>query len=144
MNNYRLAMTNLYVLIFILTFFICSEYKAWGAVPPPPVNQLIGIVDSIFQNSIEADCRICHDQGLPDRHHLLIDMIIPDPTNSPFGIPGSPYGCLSCHAEDISSGIIVFLVERDCLVCHIYIHGVSPFVFDKLIKNCDSPILSSL
>jgi len=109
-----------YVFVFILICTIGPQNITWGAVPPPPVNQLIGIVDTIRENPVEADCRACHDSGLSDRHHLLYGMIIPDPTNAPFGTPGYPYGCLSCHAEDSSSGVIVFLVERDCLACHQY------------------------
>ncbi len=52
---------------------------------PPPVNQKLGIPDSVFNNLVEADCRFCHDDPaivVPppgntnpnkwnvDRHHL--------------------------------------------------------------------------
>jgi hypothetical protein len=95
---------------------------------PPPVRQEIGIQDSLYNHLVEADCRFCHenpeqfpvlDVSVPDRHHLLSDTIIPDPTDAPFGIPGNLYECLSCHEVDDSTGVIIFIVERDCLVCHI-------------------------
>ena len=56
---------------------------SWGTVPAPPVNQYLGLGDSTFNNVVEADCRVCHNQTppepypvdptyLPDRHHLLV------------------------------------------------------------------------
>ena len=41
----------------------------WAAVPAPPVNQNIGMHDVLYGELTEADCRACHDSGLPDRHH---------------------------------------------------------------------------
>ncbi len=149
MKNCRLARTHLYVSVFILICSLCPKDNTWGAVPPPPANQFIGMVDSLFQNPIEAECRACHDSGLPDRHHLLYGMIIPDPTSAPFGTPGSPYGCSSCHAEDISSGSIVFRVERDCLACHLYIpeyrlgsvHHVTDAAAERHCSNCHGSVV---
>ena len=53
-------------------------------VPAPPVNQLIGFDDTIFNNLTEADCRICHDDPAVtgptpnvDRHHLLYGSPLP-------------------------------------------------------------------
>jgi hypothetical protein len=95
---------------------------------PPPARQTIGIRDILYNNLVEADCRFCHenpeqfpveDVSIPDRHHLLVDTVIPDPTDAPFGNPGALYECLSCHEVDTSTGEIVFIVERDCVVCHI-------------------------
>jgi hypothetical protein len=92
------------------------------------VRQAIGIEDQVYGNLVEADCRLCHenpdqfpvlDDSIPDRHHLIYGTPIPDPTDAPFGTPGELYACLSCHATDTSSGEIEFLVERDCLFCHI-------------------------
>jgi hypothetical protein len=81
---------------------------------------------------VETDCRFCHCHNqnpppgipvdptyLPDRHHLLVGTIIPDPTSAPFGNSGELYECLSCHAVDTSTGEIVIIVERNCLACHI-------------------------
>jgi len=49
-----------------------------AAVPPPPVNQNLGITDTSFNDLTEADCRVCHDSGVPDRHHLLYGTPIPE------------------------------------------------------------------
>ena len=35
------------------------------------------------------------------------------------GINDTDYGCLSCHDEETNDGVTNFLVERDCLVCHV-------------------------
>ena len=110
--------TNIYVFLFMLSFMF--PLTLWANVPPPPANQTIGIDDSLF-NDMDADqCRVCHgtDENV-ERHHLLYDTEIPDPTDAPYGTPGELYTCLSCHEVDSSSGVIEFLVERDCVVCHI-------------------------
>ena len=108
-------------LIFISLFLgILAFQNVWATVPPPPANQIIGINDGVFNDLTEDDCRVCHDTAVPDRHHLLYDTEIPDPTDAPFGIPGENFTCLSCH-EVIDNGIdpIQFIVERDCMECHI-------------------------
>lgn len=95
---------------------------------PPPVRQEIGIPDVLYNSLVEADCRFCHenpeqfpvqDVSIPDRHHLLIDTAIPDPTDAPFGEPGDLYECLICHESVENNGTFTFIVERDCLVCHV-------------------------
>ena len=40
-------------------------------VPAPPVNPTLGFPDVAFDGLTEADCRVCHDSGVPDDHHLL-------------------------------------------------------------------------
>jgi hypothetical protein len=53
---------------------------ALAAVPPPPVNQTIGVPDGIFNDLTESECRFCHeDPGIvsgeahiPNRHHNLM------------------------------------------------------------------------
>jgi hypothetical protein len=105
-----------------------NDVDCGGECTPPPVRQEIGIQDVLYNNLVESDCRFCHenpeqfpvlDVSIPDRHHLLEGNVIPDPTDAPFANPGELYECLSCHEVDTSSGEIVFIVERDCLVCHI-------------------------
>lgn len=105
-------------LIFCLSFLLASPLLA--NVPPPPANQLIGINDSLFNDMDEAQCRVCHgtDENV-ERHHLLYNTEIPDPTDAPYGVPGELYSCVSCHEMDTSSGVIEFLIERDCTACHI-------------------------
>ncbi len=86
-------------------------------VPAPPVNQTIGMIDRMFGVLTEADCRACHDLGVPDRHHLLHGQpippgsFVPHPDADGNGTPDSSYGCLSCHDA-------TFVAERDCTVCH--------------------------
>ena len=105
-------------ILFALSFIIVSQ-DLWATVPPPPVNQIIGINDGVYNDLTEADCRVCHGTTI-DRHHLLYNSEIPDPTDAPYGVPGELYTCLSCH-EVINNGIdpIEFIVERDCMICHI-------------------------
>ncbi len=45
-------------------------------IPPPPVNQTLGIFDGSFNDLTEAECRACHSSGLPDRHHLNVNLPI--------------------------------------------------------------------
>jgi hypothetical protein len=105
-------------------------------VPAPPANQLLGIDDGIFNNFEEADCRVCHDDPAitgptsnVDRHHNLYGQPIPEGSGVPFpdadgdGVDDTIYGCLNCHEQDTSTGVIRFLVERDCLACHVQIPG---------------------
>ena len=83
----------------------------------PPVLQNIGMDDSAFTAVTENDCRVCHDTGLPDRHHNLVGQTIPGGSQVPYpdsdgdGNDDTVYGCLNCHG-------VIFNVERDCTVCH--------------------------
>ncbi|WP_305044603.1 hypothetical protein [Geoalkalibacter sp.] len=116
-----------------LTFAIGAQ----GAVPAPPVNQFIGIPDTVFGQMHENDCRACHGpnppQGVPvdltllkERHHNLAGLdpitqlaeIIPQGTVAPYGIAGEHYGCLSCHSVEPADGNYAVSVIRDCTVCH--------------------------
>ncbi len=91
----------------------------WGDVPAPPVNQSIGMLDTeLIENVEEADCRICHSSGVPDRHHLLWGQpifpgsLVPYPDSDGDGNDDTFYGCLNCHDSDFTA------VVRDCVVCH--------------------------
>jgi hypothetical protein len=68
------------ILIFTLGFALA----AFANVPPPPVNQIIGIPDTTFGNLVEDDCRFCHedpdivdDANIPNRHHLNVNTPVP-------------------------------------------------------------------
>lgn len=107
---------------------------SWATVPPPPVNQIIGLPDGVFDALDEAGCRACHEDSnivnpgtIPDRHHVLVGEVIPDPTAAPSGDPGDAYACLSCHELEIDpdTGAFVFVNFRDCLLCHSQIAGAS-------------------
>jgi hypothetical protein len=96
-----------------------------AAVPPPPVNQNLGIGDSSFNNLEEADCRVCHGDSNVDRHHLLMDTVVPDPTSAPNGTPGDLFECLTCHTLIWNPDLQAYEFDefRDCLVCHSQIPG---------------------
>jgi predicted CXXCH cytochrome family protein len=57
-------------------------------------------------NLTEEDCRCCHAQGVPDRHHLLVET--------------ASLECIDCHQIlwDEASLEYDVVVTRDCLVCH--------------------------
>jgi hypothetical protein len=89
----------------------------WADVPAPPANQSIGMLDAEVGSVSEADCRVCHSSGVPDRHHLLYDQpippgsIVPYPDSDGDGTPDVIYDCLNCHDPN-------FTTERDCVSCH--------------------------
>jgi hypothetical protein len=115
-----------------MTLFLASA--SWADVPAPPVNQDIGMVDVALGDLTESECRICHDSGVPDRHHLLYGSPIPPGSLVPYpdadgdGNPDTVYACLNCHDQN-------FTVVRDCLACHT---GASPHhtTPDATNRNC--------
>jgi hypothetical protein len=57
---------------------------SFADIPAPPVNQSLGFPDTIFNNLVEAECRVCHEDpghpvptSIPDRHHLLYGSALP-------------------------------------------------------------------
>lgn len=83
----------------------------------PPVRQELGMLDTVANLLAEADCRACHETGVPDRHHMLYDQSVADPSIVPYpefntsDPDGDLYSCMSCHSDE-------FTLERDCLQCH--------------------------
>jgi hypothetical protein len=86
-------------------------------VPPPPVNQNLGIYDRTFTGFQPTDCLGCHDPTTTDplvvsdvvalRHHMMLD-------------PSSPrykpqYFCTDCHQPDGTGAMSVTL---NCPTCH--------------------------
>jgi hypothetical protein len=86
-------------------------------VPPPPVNQNIGIYDRTFTGFEATTCLGCHDPSTTDpttvsdsialRHHMMLD-------------PSSPrykpqYFCTDCHQPDGTGAMSVTL---NCPTCH--------------------------
>ncbi len=100
-----------WVLIAIAGMALAFTSTTSASVPAPPVNQDIGFEDVDIISLLEADCRICHTSGVPDRHHLLYDESIPSPSFIPYPDGSSTYTCLSCHSDE-------FVLERDCVTCH--------------------------
>lgn len=99
--------------VVCMSAFLVST--SWAQAPP--VNQNIGMADVAIAALAEADCRVCHASGVPDRHHNLYGDPIPGGSLVPYpdadgdAVPDTVYACLNCHATDFS-------VERDCTVCH--------------------------
>jgi hypothetical protein len=129
---------NIISFTIVLGFILAFALPVLANVPAPPVNQTIGIPDTTFDNLTEADCRLCHENPdqfpvkpvtIPNRHHLLYgkpippNSVVPDPDADNDGNPDTNYGCLNCHIEDTSGGVIVLQVFRDCLVCHVTVSG---------------------
>ena len=72
-------------LIFTIASIILLFSVAVRAdIPAPPANQQLGISDGVFNNLLEADCRVCHEDpnivsgesNIPNRHHLLMNSLI--------------------------------------------------------------------
>ena len=86
------------------------------ALAPPPVDQRLGVYDTLFANLTEFKCRNCHTSGgtvydpanitkstdsVPGRHHLLV--------------ASGRYACTNCHPVINEGGITLI---RDCMQCH--------------------------
>jgi hypothetical protein len=57
------------------------------------------------------------------------------------GADDTVYGCLNCHEQDNTGGVITFLVERDCLQCHVQVPGeASVHHLTDMAQGFDSPI----
>ncbi|HFC53657.1 MAG TPA: hypothetical protein ENJ43_04415 [Gammaproteobacteria bacterium] len=123
----------------------------WATVPPPPVNQNMGIPDGVFNDMTFQTCLGCHgDPGnspapvnsgyLPDRHHLRIDTPIGDYSASPFpeDSPDGTHKCITCHKVDWivdparpGGGYFGFAQDpssaefRNCLNCHAQTPGIA-------------------
>ncbi len=130
---------------------VMMSTASWANIPPPPVNQNIGILDGVFNDMTYQTCLGCHGDPddapapvksgyLPDRHHLRVDTPIgpysasPFPEKSPEGI----HKCITCHAVDWvedpsrpSGGYFKFAQDpaspefRDCLRCHQQTPGIA-------------------
>jgi hypothetical protein len=71
-------------LTMVLALIIAFAMSTLADVPAPPANQTIGIYDGIFNDTVEEDCRLCHEDPdivsgesyIPNRHHLLMNSSI--------------------------------------------------------------------
>jgi hypothetical protein len=127
-------MRNWGIKTLVLAVFVLSggASTSLAAVPPPPVNQNLGIDDGVFNNLNEAECRVCHedssitgDTSNVDRHHLRMGTIVPDPNSAPNGDPGDTFECLTCHTLIWNPVTQAYEFDefRDCTVCHAQIPG---------------------
>ncbi|MCF6299398.1 MAG: hypothetical protein L3J01_05925 [Thiomicrorhabdus sp.] len=111
---------NLLKYLIAFAFFWGISSTTGAAIPPPPVNQNLGIPDTSFSNFGPDLCKACHwasargDDPLsgapvkpgynPDRHHLAVNTEIDGkPEFPPFrdadgdGVNDTVFGCLNCH-----------------------------------------------
>jgi hypothetical protein len=89
-------------------------------IPPPPVNQELGIYDTVYTGFDEAGCRNCHSSGVPNRHHLLVQY--------------EGYKCTDCHPPGPNGGVNV---TRDCVVCHdASPHHITDAALDQHCSVC--------
>ena len=96
---------------------------AFADIPPPPVDQNVGLPDTAFDEFTEPECRECHSSGLVDRHHLLV---------------GEGYTCTQCH--DLNEQGLEF--TRDCLACHQSSpHHVTQAAIDRICTDCHGSII---
>ncbi len=78
---------------------------AIAAIPPPPVDQNMGIYDRVFTGFTTDECKECHTGNLVSRHHTLYVI--------------GEYGCMDCHGiigEDNEYNLSAF---RECSDCHL-------------------------
>ncbi|MHB9067228.1 MAG: hypothetical protein ACYC4B_25880 [Pirellulaceae bacterium] len=108
----------------------------------PPVFQTLGMVDTETHFAQESDCRLCHELGVPDRHHLLYGQPItegsrvPNPDTNGDGAADTSYSCLSCHGN-------TFSVVRDCVLCHTTSpHHTSPDAVNRHCSECHGDIVA--
>ncbi|MCM2263983.1 MAG: hypothetical protein NDI73_02210 [Desulfuromonadales bacterium] len=123
--------------ILAIVLLTATVITANAAVPPPSVNQHLGIPDTTFNNLTETGCRSCHNQSppiaavdptyLPDRHHLLVGTAIPAASDIPYtdadgnGQADSAYGCYNCHQSTYNPVTMSYVLDpnfRDCALCH--------------------------
>ena len=165
-SNTKIIITKLMLIIMLLAT------NGFADIPAPPVNQSIGIPDTVMNNLAETECRVCHDDpefegpSNPDRHHLLYgtpivygqcrnghDPCLTDADCAPGGLcvgetaasnpleNTSAYACMSCHDQSTVGGVTNFLVQRNCLECHVQVPGeASVHHLTGTAQGTDSPL----
>ena len=98
---------NVYLPILILTCILLTSFFSTASAQTLPPT--------------EADCRVCHEMYAANyiTHHTLVHSFIPAGTVAPYGTPWTYYECESCHATESSCGEVTYIVERDCMACHV-------------------------
>jgi hypothetical protein len=148
----------LFCIIVALAFTMTCAVVSFANVPPPPVNQIIGIPDTTFNNLVEADCRFCHedpnivdDENIPNRHHLKVGTPVPSGTCAVSGdtcerntdcpgfdpgVPGGAENACDVHTDrPFPSGDTAG--NYDCYSCHqlVWDPDSSSFVLETF-RDC--------
>ena len=84
-------------IIALMAVAVFVGSASFANVPPPPVNQLIGVDDTLFNDQTEAQCRACHTETI-DMHHMLYGSSMPAAGNCTVISPARP--CLSNNTCD--------------------------------------------
>lgn len=74
----------------------------------PPVDQRMGVYDTLLGDLVESNCRNCHASGVPSTHHNLVA----EGTINPY--TNAPFGCQDCHP--VVDGNVTLV--RNCIQCH--------------------------
>jgi hypothetical protein len=149
------------ILALTLTMILVLAAVSSADVPPPPVNQNLGIPDTTFNNLAEPECRACHNTNpppgipvdptyLPTRHHLLVNTPIVCPTAAPnVTCPTTDdYECLSCHTLEWNGSSWALTEFNDCTVCHIQsatatVHHLTPQAVAWDCKACHGSLIDN-
>lgn len=123
----------------------------WAVVPPPPVNQNLGIYDTKFGNLTQDECNACHinsnyptHTALAQRHHALINTVTP--AASCIRQPGQPASLATgCHVL-VSDGTGGFVFEdfRNCLNCHTTSpHHITTAALQRDCQHCHGSLIDN-
>ncbi len=134
------------IILLAIATTLMTGTSVWAKLPPPPVNQNLGVPDGTFSDMTFHTCLSCHGDPanapapvkigyLPDRHHLRVDTPIDTEFTAsryPEKSPDGTHKCITCHlidwVDDPSrplGGYFRFAEEpsspqfRDCLTCHV-------------------------
>ena len=157
--------------IALALIFLSVVVSPVGAsVPPPPVNQKLGIPDVTFDTLTEPVCRSCHgrtdpdDTGrlvkpiyLPNRHHVKVNTPMKEGSEAPFPefSESGNYTCFVCHATQPEAGQDVgFLVRnyRNCLNCHTggsennetaTVHHLTSHALERDCQYCHGSVINN-
>lgn len=126
------------------TLVLGAAAALMAKVPPPPVNQTLGFYDTKFGALVETDCRGCHGASLVDRHHALINSVVP--AVSCIRQPSQPASLTTgCHVL-ISDGTggFVFQDFRNCLNCHTASpHHTTTAALAKDCQHCHGSVIDN-
>ncbi len=154
--------------LIAFAFLLGISSMASAAVPPPPVNQNIGIPDTVFSFQNPDVCNNCHGGNAPigvpvnpalnvDRHHKKVgEMIDGQPDWPPFpdidgdGAIDPSFKCTNCHtfAMNPATGEQEIVQNfRNCLNCHVWnagdtsVHHKTPWAQEGTCFQCHGGIV---